>query len=39
LALECRDGGFELGRDLGALDRAQAAAQLGAEFVDVGLEA
>jgi hypothetical protein len=33
--LQCCDGGFELGRDLGALATGQAAAQFGAEFVDV----
>src|SRR6266436_215012 len=33
--LQRRDGGFELGRDLGALATGQAAAQFGAQFVDV----
>jgi len=36
--LQCCDGGFELGRDLGALATGQAAAQFGAEFVDVVLK-
>src|SRR5258707_15789574 len=36
--LQCCDGGFELGRDLGALETGQAAAQFGAEFVDVVLK-
>jgi hypothetical protein len=35
LCLEGRDRGFELGRDLDALDRAQAAAHLGAKFFDI----
>jgi hypothetical protein len=38
LFLECRDGGFEFGADLGALAAVQAAAQFGAEFVDVVLK-
>jgi hypothetical protein len=38
LLLECRDRGFELGRDPGALATVQTAAQLGAEFFDVVLK-
>src|SRR5216684_5639995 len=38
LFLECRDGGCEVGRDLGAFATGQAAAQFGAEFVDVVLK-
>jgi hypothetical protein len=36
--LQCCDGGFELGRDLGALATGQAAAQLGPQFLDVVLK-
>src|SRR5260370_41248947 len=36
--LQRRDGGFELGRDLGALATGQAAAQFGPEFGDVVLK-
>src|SRR5229473_3829753 len=36
--LQRRDGGFELGRDLGALATGQTAAQFGTEFVDVVLK-